>query len=231
MEMSMRGWGTRLGLAALMVAAPLAAQRTPGTGSTYEPFLAAVRNEDGNKVVEMVEKNGKGVVNYRGEDGSTGLTIAAQRRLPIYLSYLLSSGADPDLPNGQGDTALIIAVRQGWDEGIDTLLANKARPDATNRLGETPLIVAVQAHQLGAARKLLKAGADPDKSDRAAGYSARDYAKRDRRSAEILKLIEAAGTPSGQSGPTAAARRGGRSAAAPPCAAPGQAAAAPPLLL
>jgi hypothetical protein len=37
---------------------------------------------------------------------------------------------------------------------------------------------------------LLNAGANPDKADSAAGYSARDYAKRDPRAREILKLID-----------------------------------------
>ena len=37
---------------------------------------------------------------------------------------------------------------------------------------------------------LLDAGANPDRSDAAAGYSARDYATRDPRAREILKLIE-----------------------------------------
>jgi hypothetical protein len=37
---------------------------------------------------------------------------------------------------------------------------------------------------------LLKAGADPDKADHAAGYSARDYAKRDTRNPGILRLID-----------------------------------------
>jgi hypothetical protein len=38
-------------------------------------------------------------------------------------------------------------------------------------------------------RLLLNAGADPDRTDSAAGYSARDYATRDTRSRDILKLI------------------------------------------
>ena len=37
---------------------------------------------------------------------------------------------------------------------------------------------------------LLQAGANPDKADHFAGYSARDYARRDTRSRELLKLIE-----------------------------------------
>ena len=56
-----------------------------------------------------------------------------------------------------------------------------------------PLILAVQQRQLDAVKLLLAKGADPDKKDTAAGYSARDYAKRDTRNREILAAIEGAG--------------------------------------
>ena len=62
-----------------------------------------------------------------------------------------------------------------------------AKVDAANRMGETPLIVAVQQRQLDAVKLLLAKGANPDKTDTAAGYSARDYAKRDTRNREILR--------------------------------------------
>jgi len=65
-----------------------------------------------------------------------------------------------------------------------------AKVDAANRMGETPLIIAVQQREIPIIRKLLEAGANPDKTDSAAGYSARDYAARDTRSREILKMIE-----------------------------------------
>ena len=70
------------------------------------------------------------------------------------------------------------------------LIALGAKVDAANRMGETPLIIAVQQRELPIARLLLDAGANPDKSDAAAGYSARDYATRDPRARDILKLIE-----------------------------------------
>jgi ankyrin repeat protein len=66
-----------------------------------------------------------------------------------------------------------------------------AKVDAANRAGETALIVAVQHRQIPIVRDLLEAGADPDKTDSVAGYSARDYAKRDNRTPALLKLIEA----------------------------------------
>ena len=56
-----------------------------------------------------------------------------------------------------------------------------AKVDGANRMGETPLIVAVQQRQTPIVRRLLAAGANPDKTDNAAGYSARDYAQRDNR--------------------------------------------------
>ena len=65
-----------------------------------------------------------------------------------------------------------------------------AKIDQANKMGETPLIVAVQQRQTPVVRLLLAAGANPDKTDSAAGYSARDYAQRDSRARDILKLIQ-----------------------------------------
>ncbi len=71
------------------------------------------------------------------------------------------------------------------------LLLQGAKVDATNNMGETALIAAVMQRQTAAVRRLLEAGADPDKADTSAGYSARDYALRDTRARDILRLIEA----------------------------------------
>jgi ankyrin repeat protein len=70
------------------------------------------------------------------------------------------------------------------------MLAARAAIDATNRQGETALIIAVQNRQVQVVRRLLEAGASPTRTDNASGLSARDYAARDRRSSEILKLFE-----------------------------------------
>jgi ankyrin repeat protein len=78
----------------------------------------------------------------------------------------------------------------GFGSAIEWLLGLGAKVDAANRMGETPLIIAVQQRELPIVRLLLNAGANPDRADHAAGYSARDYATRDPRAREILKLIE-----------------------------------------
>ena len=51
--------------------------------------------------------------------------------------------------------------------------------------------IAVQQRDAPLVKILLQAGADPDRTDAVAGYSARDYAIRDARAREILKMIEA----------------------------------------
>ena len=70
------------------------------------------------------------------------------------------------------------------------LLKRRAQVDATNGQGETALILAVQQRDLAMVRQLLASGANPARTDRAAGMSALDYARRDTRAAVILKLLE-----------------------------------------
>lgn len=176
-----------LAMAAALAAAPAAAQLH---GSDGEAFVSAMKEGEFGKALELVDKPGSTVVNYRGDDGNAGLHIAMRGRNANWVGFLLSSGADPNLGDANGDTPLILAARRGFVEGAARMLMKSAEVDKANRLGETALIVAVQQRQTAIAKMLLEAGADPDKTDHASGYSAREYAKRDNRSTEILKLME-----------------------------------------
>ena len=100
---------------------------------------------------------------------------------------LLNKGADPNLAARSGDTPLIGGGAGRLREAVQRLIGLGAKVDAANRMGETPLIIAVQQRELAGRQALLDAGANPDQSDAAAGYSARDYAKRDTRARDILK--------------------------------------------
>lgn len=152
-------------------------------------FVEAVRQSDGNKVSELLEKRPSGLLDSRAENGETALTLVLGRRDEQWTAFLLSKGANPNLPGRNGDTPLIVAARVGYADAIDWLLSVDAKVEADNRMGETPLIVAVQQRQPAIVRALLGAGADPDNAD-FAGYSARDYASRDPRARDILKLID-----------------------------------------
>ncbi len=159
-------------------------------GVKGESFLTAVREADGNKAMQLLDANGSTVLSFRGSNGETALNIVTKRRDSTWLSFLLSRGADANAGDNRGETPLLTASRAGWIDGAQLLLTHGARVDGTNRLGETPLIAAVQGRQTALVRYLLEQGANPDKGDHAAGYSARDYAKRDNRSAELTRLIE-----------------------------------------
>ena len=184
----MRLWikaGMALAIAGL--ATPLSAQMG---GSEGEKFLKAVTDGDNAAAVPLLEEPGSRVVNYRGYKGDTALHIAIRKREQNWVNYLLTKGADPNIGDAQGDTALIIAARIGFDDAAEVLVSMGAKPNITNRRGETALIVAVQQRRPRVVELLMRAGADPDKTDHAAGYSARDYAKRDTRSRDLLRLIE-----------------------------------------
>ena len=175
-----------------VTAVPAVAQG--GLGYDGETFVKAIRDKDGAKAMELLEKRRAGVLNARDGRGETGLIVALARRDDSWAGFLLKEGADPNYPAQNGDTPLIVAARAGHEQGVEWLLGMRAKVDADNRMGETPLIVAVQQRHSEVVKMLLKAGANPDKTDNAAGYSARDYARRDTRARDILALIEGAGT-------------------------------------
>jgi ankyrin repeat protein len=179
-----------LGLA--VVAAPASADvaNAPG-GYDGVAFVHAVSERDGEKATELLQSRGRGILDAKDDDGNTALIIAASREDEQWTAWLLNKGADPNVAGKGGDTPLIAAARVGFESGAGWLIGKGAKVDGSNRMGETPLIVAVQQRQNALIRLLLEAGADPDKTDTAAGFSARDYAKRDSRSRDALTMIEA----------------------------------------
>ncbi|HEX6661534.1 MAG TPA: ankyrin repeat domain-containing protein [Sphingomicrobium sp.] len=154
-------------------------------------FVDAVKKKDGGKVMEFIQRNGARIVDAKDANGNTALIVAITDRNEDYTAFLLNKGADPNLPGKGGDTPLIAAARIGYDEAAEWLLGQGARVDGANRMGETPLIIAVQQRDAALVRVLLSAGANPDKTDNAAGLSARDYAARDSRAREIQQAIDA----------------------------------------
>jgi ankyrin repeat protein len=155
-------------------------------------FLKAVKERDGEKATSLISTPGSVVVNTKERStGNGALHMLARERDLTWLSFLLAKGAKPNLQNNQGDTPLAVAAQIGWVEGAEQLIKMGASVDLPNGRGETPLIVAVHNRDAAMVRLLLNSGANPDRSDSVAGYSALDYARQDGRSSAILKLIEA----------------------------------------
>lgn len=183
------GWLSRtmIGLAAAAMAVAAPAQQGGYDGET---FVGKVRDGDNSAALALLSSNPL-ILNARDSRGDTALLVAVERRDDAWTAHLLRAGADPNLAARNGDSPLIAAVRSGFGDGARWLLLAGAKVDAANKMGETALIVAVQNRQLATAKLLLATGADPDRTDAAAGYSARDYARRDTRSPELLAAIEA----------------------------------------
>ncbi len=175
-------------LAALVLTAPAAAQFSQS--DSYK-FLQAVKDAKNDVVVNMLDEPGQTIVNTRDvTSGDGALHIVVKRGDLLYLRYLLSKGADPNLRDGDGNTPLLLAVQYGQNDAVDVLTGAGANVNLANASGETPLIRAVQKRDLALVRALLTAKADPDQTDNIAGRSARDYAHIDDRSPAIAKLID-----------------------------------------
>jgi ankyrin repeat protein len=181
-----------VGLALALALAPVAAS-AQGMGmnaSEGETFLKAVKEGDANKAIELANQPGSRLASYRGYDGNTALHIVTRKRELDWVGFLLNRGADPNIGDSNGDTPLMIAAGIGFEEAASQMVRQGAKVDAGNRRGETALSVAVQQRQPRIVELLLRAGANPDKPDHVTGYTPRDYAKRDTRNPQILKLIE-----------------------------------------
>jgi ankyrin repeat protein len=176
-----------LAIAAVALAVPASAQVG---GYEDEMFVKAIREGNNAEALKLLETNPT-LVNARDLSGKTALITAIENRDQDWVAHLLREGADPNQSLKNGDSPLITAARLGMLDVATWLLSTGARVDETNRMGETALIVAVQQRQVQVVKILLDAGADPDRTDSAAGYSARDYAKRDSRSPDLLRLIVA----------------------------------------
>lgn len=156
-------------------------------------FLKAVKDRDGAKATDYISRPGSVTIDTRDiTTGEGALHLVTRDRDTVWLNFLLSRGAKPDLKDKQGNTPLMVAAQIGFVAGAELLLARKANVDLANSGGETPLIRAVQRRDAAMVRLLLTNGANPKKPDTVAGLTARDYASQDRRGAVILKIIDEA---------------------------------------
>ena len=182
----------RYGLVGLAVVAAMAMPAQAQFSDGYN-FLKSIRDRDGQKVTDFINKPGSGAVLINTRDGSTGegaLHIVTKRRDVTWLSFLLAKGANPDMRDGDGNTALMLSSQLGFAEGLSLLIDRRAQIDLANNRGETPLMRAVQNRDIATVRTLLAAGANPNKADTSSGLTARQFAERDLRSAAIVKAMD-----------------------------------------
>ncbi len=182
-------------LLATAVATPLSAQmKREGYA-----FLEAVKKRNGEEVNAFLDEPGSTLVNTRDiTSGETALHVVTQRRDPVWMRFLLSKGANPNLEDRNGVAPLEIATRLGFVEGVEILLDRGAEADVTDAAGETPLISAVHRRDVALVRLLMSKGASPDRADNS-GRTARDYAQLLGERSSMLQEIERGETDRGES--------------------------------
>ena len=176
-------------LAAALFLGSMAAPALSQMGMDGERFLDHLRKGENGPALTLLQSNPI-ILDATDSKGETALLVSVKKRDPAWTAHLLREGANPNIAARDGETPLIAAARNGFTEAVRWLLAAGSKVDSANRRGETPLIVAVQERHVGLVKLLLAAGADPDRADAAAGYSARDYAKRESRFPDLLAAIE-----------------------------------------
>lgn len=176
------------GIACALVASPAMAQFNQ---SNSDLIVEAIKEGSLGSVQSLVLKDPK-VLNQRSYDGDLPIVLAAQSRSASLLDFLLANKADPNALDGKGQLAIVAAAARGWSEGVGNLVGAGANINGRNKQGETAIIIAVQTRNVRLLKDMLANGADPDIADRVAGFSARDYAKRENRVPELLRIIEAA---------------------------------------
>ncbi len=175
-------------LGVVAMAAPVSAD----IGGPAYQFIKSVKDKDLYKANTLLSEPGAAIVDFRDPDtGESALHMVVKRRDVTWINFLLGRGANPDVEDRNGNTPLTLAAAQGFTDGVSALITGKADVNRRNRSGETPLIKAVQVLNVPTVRLLLAAGAKPDLADHVTGYSALDYAERDRRAGTILRLLKA----------------------------------------
>jgi len=155
-----------------IAATPVAAQMF----SDGFEFLKAVKDRDGDAVTEALSEPGTTIINSRDiTSGETALHIVTQRRDALWIRFLTSRGANPNIRDKKGIYPIQLAVTMGFAEGVEALIKAGAEVEVTDNSGETPLIAAIHRRDIPLIRLLLTNGANPDRADNS-GRSARDYA-------------------------------------------------------
>lgn len=171
------GWGNAQKVQLLLDAGATADARA-SDGMTALMFAAARGEADSVRALVAAGAS----VDERNRWRQTPLMGAARSGSLEKVKALLDAGASVDISDQYGDTALSIAASSS-DTGIDVLeaiLASRAEVDAADADGVTPLMKAAEVGDLAKVRVLLATGASASVTDRANGWTARDWAaKRD----------------------------------------------------
>lgn len=127
------------------------------------PLLAAVRKDDAEMVILLLDHGAQADVKGRGD---TPLTLAARQGNLLLTRLLLRAGANPDRKGDDGDTPLHAALAYRHYPVLAALLGAGADWRIRDRVGMSPLALAAAQGDERGATLLLDAGAAVEWGDR-----------------------------------------------------------------
>lgn len=173
-------------LLALVLALPAQAQIVLFQGTS---LAKAVEANDVETVKAMLQKGES--PNSSDVKGRGLLLVAASKGFTEIAVMLLDRGANPDRADDLGNAVLHVAAQRGDMEIVEKSLSRSNRVDIETPQGVTPLMLAARHGQAAVAARLLKAGADPSRTD-FTGRSVLDWAM-EGRSNKVVSLLRQAG--------------------------------------
>jgi hypothetical protein len=161
---------SRLGVSSrlLLLLLTIAMSAAQAHSASYKEIEVAVRSEDLAQLETVLGTDG----GVKSDTGALCLMVSALWNKPAIAEKLLAKGvsvnASPTYSREAGETPLTYALFGDHEDMLAFLLARGANPNyrgdcgVRNCRGIMPLDLAVKCGFLGAARRLLEAGADPN---------------------------------------------------------------------
>ncbi|XP_058947932.2 neurogenic locus notch homolog protein 2-like [Pocillopora verrucosa] len=110
---------------------------------------------DAQGVFQILLRNRAADLEFRMDDGTTPLILAARHDLPDLVRHLIKAGVKVNSADNQGKTALHWAASVNSLDVTKELLRNGAKKDAQDEKGQTPLFLGCREGSVQTVRHLL----------------------------------------------------------------------------
>lgn len=149
----------------------------------------ATKEKDAIKKLEKLISNGANV-NAPGISGKTPLHYAAQKNLPLVITFLLQNKANPDKKDADGNKPIHTAANYDSELALQTLVnSNPTQLTTQGRNARTAFWIAVMESNYNVMSALIQLGADINQQDLQTQQTAMHYAVQQKNKELVTFLI------------------------------------------